>query len=83
MRAVLAEGFYPDQFREDFVAQLHRQLPVQRLPGAVADAYVTKVADAYAAAQAHGGIDPFYTTMGQVKIGGPRVRSDVCEHHAR
>ena len=63
--AVLTEGFYPDQSREDFVAQLHRQPPVQRLPGAVADAYVTKVADAYAAAQAHGGIDPFYTTMGQ------------------
>lgn len=58
--AVLAEGFYPDQSREDFAAQLHRQPPVQRLPGAAADAYVTRVADAYAAAQANGGIDPFY-----------------------
>ena len=58
--AVLGESFYPDQSREDFVAQMYRQPPVQELPGADANAYVTRVADAYAAAQAHGGIDRFY-----------------------
>lgn len=57
---VLAVSFYPDQSREDFVEELRTQPPIQRLPGAAADAYVAKVADAYAAAQANGGIDRFY-----------------------
>lgn len=68
--AVLGESFYPDQSREDFVAQLHRQPPVQELPRADANAYVTKVADAYAAAQAHGGIDRFYMRSCQIRDRG-------------
>ena len=68
--AVINEGFYPDQSREDFVAQLHRQPPLQRLPRAAADAYVTRVADAYAVAQAHGGIARYYLRSCQIRDRG-------------
>lgn len=74
--AVLGEGFYPDQSREDFVAQMHRQPPVQELPGADANAYVTKVADAYAAAQAHGGIARFYMRSCVLRDRGLFQRND-------
>ena len=74
--AMINEGFYPDQSREDFVAQLHRQPPVQKLPGADADAYVTRLADAYAVAQAHGGISRFYTRSCQMSDRGLSQRSN-------
>lgn len=74
--AVLGEGFYRDQSWEDFVAQLYRQPPVQRLPGADANAYVTRVADAYAAAQAHGGIDRFYMRSCVLRDRGPFQRNN-------